>query len=162
MKSRDVVQQAVDDFASGLGGRRRSGSWFVDGADAIAVVNLQKSRYGPRYYLNIGYWFLELGSSTAPPPSHCHLQSRADVLVGEASRERLNDLLNLAAPMPDVYRLDSIAELLSKELLPVLTSGLSLQGLATEAGQWLLTHSLVNVDGQHFLGDRGLWPVQAT
>lgn len=50
MSTRNIIQATFDEFGKSLCGSKKSGSWYVTGPDAIAVLNLQKSQYGPRYY----------------------------------------------------------------------------------------------------------------
>ena len=57
MSTRNIIQTTFDEFGKALDGSKKSGSWYITGPDAIAVLNLQKSQYGPRYYLNVGLWF---------------------------------------------------------------------------------------------------------
>ncbi|MHC6219222.1 DUF4304 domain-containing protein [Arthrobacter sp. MMS24-S77] len=140
-----------DEFGKSLGGSKKSGSWYVTGPDAIAVLNFQKSQYGPRYYLNIGFWFLGVGVATTPKPSHCHVQGRLETLVPAAHRAHLEDLLNLDQAADDEERRTGLLAVLTSQLEPLLEAGMTNSGLATEAGQHLLKKSLIDGDGQRFL-----------
>jgi hypothetical protein len=50
-------------------------TWYKDGAECIAVFNVQASIYGPAYYINIGIYWKALGSLSNPKIYDCHLAS---------------------------------------------------------------------------------------
>lgn len=151
MSLRNIIQTTFDEFGKALGGSKKSGSWYITGPDAIAVLNLQKSQYGPRYYLNVGLWFLGVALATNPKPSHCHVQSRFELLVPAADRQHLEDLLDLDQAFDDEERRTGLLAVLTSKLEPLLEAGMSDHGLATEAGQHLLMKSLIDGDGQRYL-----------
>lgn len=154
MSRRNVIQRTFDEFGRSLGGSKKSGSWYVTGPDAIAVLNLQKSQYGPHYYLNVGLWFLGLGAATNPKPTHCHVQSRLEALVPAEHRRNLEALLDLDQVVDDEERRTELLGVLAVQLEPLVQAGTSFDGLATEAGQRLLMKSLIDGDGQRFLSTR--------
>jgi len=151
MSTRNIIQTTFDEFGKSLGGSKKSGSWYITGPEAIAVLNLQKSQYGPRYYLNVGLWFLGVGPATNPKPSHCHVQSRLESLVPAADRQHLEDLLDLDFAVDEQERRAELLAVLTSQLEPLLEAGMSDSGLLTETGQHLLMKSLIDGDGQRYL-----------
>lgn len=154
MSTRNVIQRTFDEFGRSLGGSKKSGSWYITGPDAIAVLNLQKSQYGPRYYLNVGLWFLVLGAEANPKLTHCHVQGRLEALVPADHRGNLETLLDLDQVVDDEERRTELLGVLALQLEPLIEAGTSFDGLATEAGQRLLMKSLIDGDGQRFLATR--------
>ena len=67
-----------------------------DQAETIAVVNLQGSQWGGRYYVNVALWLKTLGgdSDSLPYEHQCHLRTRLGYLVPD-ERELL-ELLDMA------------------------------------------------------------------
>src|SRR5690349_16163326 len=120
MSTRNIIQTTFDEFGKSLGGSKKSGSWYITGPEAIAVLNLQKSQYGPRYYLNVGLWFLGVGPATNPKPSHCHVQSRLESLVPAADRQHLEDLLDLDFAVDEQERRAELLAVLTSQLEPLL------------------------------------------
>ena len=55
---------------------RKGQSWFLNGEDAIVVVELQKSNYDEKYYVNFGIWLKRFGLTLYPKANHCQIQSR--------------------------------------------------------------------------------------
>ncbi|WP_284750823.1 DUF4304 domain-containing protein [Arthrobacter sp. efr-133-R2A-120] len=154
MSMRNIIQTTFDEFGKSLGGSKKSGSWYVTGPDAIAVLNLQKSQYGPSYYVNVGLWFLGVGPVISPKPTQCHVQSRLEVLLPETQRRHLEDLLDLDHVVNDGDRRSALLGVLTNQLQPLLEAGMSVKGLATEKGQHVLMKSLIDGDGQRFLATR--------
>lgn len=155
MNSLNVVQSTVDAFAKALGGRRKAGSWYLPGTDAVVVLNLQKSNYGPRYYINFGLWFLGVGPANDPKVTHCHLQTRVERLVDDSCRPSFERLLDLEIEIPDAQRHEQLLHALEGQLRPFVQVGQTLAGLATPDGRALLERSLLDGDGQRFLVSSG-------
>ncbi|MFP3462952.1 DUF4304 domain-containing protein [Arthrobacter globiformis] len=151
MSIRNVIQQTFDEFGTTHKGRKKSGSWYLSGSDTLIVLNLQKSNYSPRYYINFGIWFLAVGPSNYPKTTHCHLQTRLEALVADDDRPRLEGLLNLEEIMPDHVRHDELHAALDDWLLPFVQTASSLSSIVTAAGHRLLANSLLDRDGQRIL-----------
>ena len=94
MSERNAIHRVFDEFFRDAGYEKKSGSWYRRGEGVIAVSNLQKSQYGPRYYLNQGFWLCQLGDEHHPKPHKLHVQVRLEGLL-PAAEERINELLDL-------------------------------------------------------------------
>jgi hypothetical protein len=128
MNRRDPVQRAFDEFGGEAGLEKHSGAWYRESEEAIAVTHLQRSQYGPQYYLNQGYWIRALGEERFPKEWKCHVRVRVtDLLRDETSR--LEELLDLEHDIPDEERTMELAELLGQKLVPLIERGSSLVGL---------------------------------
>lgn len=151
MSNRNIVQTTFDHFGKYLGGSKKAGCWYVAGSDAIIVLNLQKSQYGPKYFINVALWFTGIGEAITPKPSHCHVQTRLETLVPEAVRLQVEALLDLDVGIDDGERQTELWEVLTRQLEPVIEAGKTLEGLGTDTGRHLLSKSLIDGDGQRFL-----------
>ena len=105
-----MIQRVVDAFAKGLGMVKESGSWYRHADSLVTILNLQKSQYAPRYYLNIAFWLMGLGSEGFPKENTAHVRIRLDVLLPEAADEitKLFGKLKAAAPQAAV-RMNKLA-----------------------------------------------------
>lgn len=128
MSERDAVQQAFDRFGKEAGFEKKSGSWYWRGDEVIAVSNLQKSQYGPQYYLNQGYWLTQFGHERFPKEHKCHIRVRLGSLLPNES-SRIEELLDLDREMPDEQRIEALVALLRGRLLPLIERGSSVAGL---------------------------------
>lgn len=120
MSEANAIQAALAGFALSAGAVKRSGAWYRRGDDVVTVLELQKSQYGPKYYLNIGLWLLSLGDVPYPKPVQCHAQTRLEVQVPQVLRPELEKLMDLEAPIDDEDRRSQLQMLFSEHLSPIL------------------------------------------
>lgn len=146
MTDRNVIQTTFDEFGKKSGSVKRSGSWYRRGPETIFVLNLQKSQYSIRYYVNIGLWLLELGDVQAPKANHCHVQTRLASIVPESLERHVDELFDLAAPADDIERRSEILDLLNTELLPLMDGAGTLEGLRDGPARSLVDKSLVTAE----------------
>ncbi len=151
MSEHNVIQMTFDEFGKASGGSKKSGSWYLRSPETIVVVNLQKSQYAVRYYVNVALWLLAAGPAEAPKTPQCHVQTRLDGLVPPALEERLTALLDLGSPIDEKARREELLALLRAHLLPLMQASLSLESLRSGAGQELVRKSLVTGPGQQVL-----------
>ncbi len=127
MAPRNVIQRAFDQFGKAAGMTKRSGSWHLASDEVISVTNLQKSQYGPSYYVNQGWWLVE-AEEGEPRSETCHVVTRIENLLPTREGE-INRLLDLDVPIPDPQREERLRWLLAEELLPVLREAATVAGL---------------------------------
>jgi hypothetical protein len=150
MSERNAVQQAYDRFGQENGFEKKSGSWYRQGEEAIGTVNLQKSQYGPQYYLNVGFWLRELGDERHPKLTDWHISARIEDLVPEVE-ERIGQLLDLEHPMPDDERSTELVALLNDRLLPLLERGSTVAGLRSMRADETFIAAVIRVPAQELL-----------
>lgn len=151
MSERNVIQSTFDEFGKSSGGKKKSGSWYRRGDETVFVLNLQKSNYASRYYVNVALWLLPLGDADAPKENKCHVRSRLTQLVPSELEERVNDLFDLDSPLDDATRREELLAVLRQHLLPLMDSSSTLDGLRSGAGQRLIQKSLVTGPAQRLL-----------
>lgn len=59
---------------------RKGKCWYKRANDLIALVDLQKSNYSNLYFINLGFFLLNLGSKDYPKEHECHVRIRAEKL----------------------------------------------------------------------------------
>jgi len=72
---RNEVQVEFDAFGKAAEMTKHSGSWYRTGDDVITVLNLQKSQYSLRYYVNVGWWLRALGDAKFPKENELQCES---------------------------------------------------------------------------------------
>jgi len=85
MIEKQQLKSSLEKALRDAGFFRKAGSWYRSGADAIVVLNLQKSDFGDNYYLNIGINLKALSQESFPKVNICHIQMRADDLLDEVT-----------------------------------------------------------------------------
>lgn len=128
MAERNVIQQEFDTFGKGAGMLKKSGTWYRTSDDVIQAMNLQKSQYGPSYYINIGWWLRSLGDAKFPTDNQWHIGTRLESLTTDRDSD-IKLLLDLNSGIADDERGQRLRDLLTGELLPVLDQSTSLEGL---------------------------------
>ena len=151
VKPRTIVQTTLDEFGKSSDLRKKASTWYLRSDETIAVLNLQRSLYGPLYYLNVAVWLLALEPVDTPSEFKCHIRTRASRLVPAELEERLSELLDLGRAIDDETRRAELLALLHMHVLPVMRASATLDGLRTGSGLHLVDHALVNHDAQQLL-----------
>jgi|SRR6266511_5276601 len=128
MAERNVVQQAFDEFGKDGGMLKHSGTWYRTGDWVTQAINLQKSQYGPSYYINIGWWLRALGGDKFPKDHQWHIGIRLESLVPN-QEEEVEALLDLDTWIAETERSQRLRDLLDSQLRPVLDRTSSVDGL---------------------------------
>jgi hypothetical protein len=56
--------------------RKRGDSWYRETAEAVTVVQLQKSEWGGQFYLNLAVCIRAIGCKPLPKEHECHVRVR--------------------------------------------------------------------------------------
>ena len=128
-ESANPISRELAAFCKGEGMARRSSSWYRRTSDeVIQVLNLQRSQFSPRYYVNLGFWLLGLGDNEFPKEFECHVRIRLDAFLRERG-DALTGLLDLDAPVPESERRAQLHAILMTSIQAVLAEGVVLSGL---------------------------------
>lgn len=128
MADRNVVQRTFDKFGVDSGMTKQSGTWYRTTDEVIEATNLQKSQYGPTYYVNVGWWLRALGEVKFPKDNQWHIGIRLELLTPTRTQE-VKHLLDLDSPIAEGERGRRLRELLDSELATVLDETASIDGL---------------------------------
>lgn len=151
MSRRDIVQQAFERFGREAGLQKHSGAWYRRSDEVVAVSDLQKSQYGPQYYVNQGFWVRQLGDEPHPKPAKAHIVVRLEVLI-PSERTRIAQLLDLEEALPDELRFNELVALLKERVLPVIGRGSSIQGLRAMVEDGTLKGAAIRGRAHQLLG----------
>ncbi len=121
------IHTAFDRFGRGAGVELHRRAWYWRTEEVIVTCDLQKSQYGPSYYLNVGYYLRSTGDETHPRSSVCDIPLRAEQLVGDQSG--LAELLDFEQPIADEDRSVRLYALLADRLTPHIKRGATVEGL---------------------------------
>jgi hypothetical protein len=115
MKS--AIIQTVDKVLRAHGFSKSGATWHRDEEETTLVVNLQKSQYSDKFYVNLAVWLKALGNETNPKEHKCHIRGRLDAVAGDAA-ETLFDCENTT--LSDVDRAKAIESSLTDHAIPFL------------------------------------------
>ena len=128
MSLRNVVQRTFDKFGTNLSMEKHSGSWYARNQEITTVLNLQKSEYGPKYYLNVALCLNQANDAKYPKEWECHIRARVNQLLPDL-RQELQELLDLSTTVDEASRAGRLEDILQRRLRPIIESASSLQGL---------------------------------
>jgi hypothetical protein len=77
------LESSISPPLKAQGFRKKSRTWWRTGEDTIQVVNLQKSPFGQRLYINLGVYVRQLGQESNPAQHNCHVQTRLEKVAAE-------------------------------------------------------------------------------
>ena len=133
MPSRNAVQQAFDAYGKVRFAEKTAGWWQRVCGEVAQSLNLQKSQYSLRYYLNLKLVLLPGGEDAA-------IEGRAERLLEPEDGDRLPRLLDVDGwQMTEEHREAELLELLDR-LTPVLDKLNTVQAVATAERQGALSH----------------------
>jgi hypothetical protein len=144
MSRRNSVHRAYDAFGKRHFTEKRSGSWFLIRNGVEQTLNLQKSQYGLRYYLNVLVDFgavvpPELSADASDSEYPCAIKGRVEDLLADPDGERLDRLLDVDGfPMPEERREHELLGFLEEKLAPRLGLLSSLEAVVEydQQGAW--------------------------
>ena len=73
MADGNPAKEALSRYGRSLGLEQRMGSWYRVEDNLVASVDLQKSQYGPQYYVIIGLFLKPLMTERLPKPQNAHV-----------------------------------------------------------------------------------------
>jgi Domain of unknown function (DUF4304) len=123
----DAVTTTFREWGRATGFQLKGTTLYRDQPETVAVVNLQGSQWGGRYYVNVALWLKALGEADQPPQNQCHIRTRLTQLVPDPSA--LDDLLTANNGLTEQERGTRFRELLDEYLAPVLATTGTLQEL---------------------------------
>ncbi len=108
-EGRGIIVRALAETGSRYGFRGvRGTNYYRDGKETICLLNLQKSSWGPQFYINAAVWFTRLGPDRRPKENNCHIHWRVNSLMQHGTSNLFAQALDLECPMPDNQRLSLI------------------------------------------------------
>ena len=120
------LQQSLAPALKQRGFKKSGATWRKESSEAIGVLNLQGSQWGPSFYINLGVYFHALGDRDQPTEYHCHVRTRLCELVPD--RERLNALLDFEKPVQENVRVQELETLVVDHGLPWLDTVSTIDG----------------------------------
>lgn len=148
-QSSDPARQAIEDVLGPAGFRRKGNSWYLRSSEVVELLNLQKSRWGPTYYLNFAVWLLALGNEVFPNEEKCHVRLRADSIA--PSERELEGLLSLESGVSDSDRRTALSRFLESYVLPFAAECETVAGLRSLLATGKLRKALIRAEARILL-----------
>jgi hypothetical protein len=132
MMDKANFKKAVGNVLKSAGFTGKSGSWYLSSDESTVVLNLQKSDFDEKFYVNFGVWLQNLGAVDFPSENKCHIQARLTSLFPD-NAEAVDRACKVGGSTEDFA---TFAEFLEKEVVPFCNDCLRAEGLRSklEAG----------------------------
>lgn len=142
------------------GWRSKSGVWYRDAPDLLAMLELQKSAYDSQHFLNLGFFFprLERNPTDSPSMRLAHIRCRADrvIEVGEISMaEVLRE--NEQDQASSQWKSD-LEALISEKVMPYFENRRTLVALSMDLGRGAFSGCFVRADAHELLSSQADTP----
>lgn len=72
---KEIIKSIHKDLVE-LNYKRKTDTWYLQKSDFICVLNLQKSAWGNKYYINLGVYIKDDSSLDFPKEYQCHIRWR--------------------------------------------------------------------------------------
>lgn len=151
---KSTLESALGSALTAAGFRKKSSTWYRPSEGGLQLVNLQKSAYGQKHYLNLACVPAGMTVEGMPTPKEysCPIRIRLEAAY-ESRRESIQRILNLEnASLDDEQREQAAARLVEELILPFFA-------LLTDAGtirdaikNGLLKNSAITLSAQKHLG----------
>lgn len=139
MMDKANFKKGIDSVLKSAGFVGKSGSWFLGGGDATVVLNLQKSDFDEKYYVNFGVWLKSFGSVAFPSENKCHIQARLTSLFPDHA-EVIDRASKMGSSTEDFM---AFAELLEKVVVPFCNDCLRIEDLRSKLEAGVFKKALV-------------------
>lgn len=157
MSVTNVIGNAISKSLLGAGFKKKSSTWYLPTKDTISICNLQRSSYGPQYYINIAVWLNELGDSQFPKEYQCQIRFRWNKLI-KKDEKRMSAILDLDdARFTDEQRQSEIVDLFNSHILPFFQRSQSKEQLLSLYKGQELPQSWLTADAKRLLNG---WQMQ--
>lgn len=105
------------------GVERKGSVWYVRTQEAIFILDLQASPYGPACYCNVGVWLtaLDRGHERYPKPRGAHITDRTETMF-PADAKVVAALLDAEAQMSEDQRREGLFAFVTHQLVPLCES----------------------------------------
>jgi hypothetical protein len=110
----------------GLGFVKSGNRWSRTCEKAIQVINLQGSNWGKQYYVNLGLYFINVGSIEIPKENQCHIRCRLSALVPDKVAH--DYLLDFEQNIDEDVGANGLAEMIERYGVPWLSQCSSEKG----------------------------------
>ena len=118
MADRTLIEAAIASLLKPRGFQKKRSTWHRPQPEAVLVVNVQKSEWGPRLYVNLGVYLRGLGQEERPPEYKCHIRTRLDRVLVDPNT--FVDALDLESRLTDAERERIVGDAIVQGAIPWL------------------------------------------
>ena len=151
VEPKHTLQNAITELLSRHGFVRKSSTWYLDGAECLCLVDLQKSNFGQQYYLNLAITPKSLEKSSFPKEHQCHVRGRLSEIVSD--KKSFESDLNLEeGGAPAEEKTARVVDAINSFALPILLDCQTLAGIKEKYAAGIFKRFLVTLKMKQLIG----------
>lgn len=131
------------------GFHHRGSNWHLGALQCVQVINLQRSPFSSKYFVNLGILLRGLSDMDRPKEEHCHLRIRLESLCRDPSVISAFDLEDRA--MADDERNAEITQAVTGFVVPFLSEMKNLEAISAVCQARKYPDLWITLDAERFL-----------
>lgn len=144
------LAQSISGVLCKQGLKRKGATWYLESPACICLLNLQRSQWGNKYYINLGVLVKQLGHIPFPKENQCHLGIRLSQIVPDSTQlERNLDFEDSSSS--DEKRIEAIREAIETHAIPFLSSLQTLDGIKRAFREGTISPAFATANLKKFL-----------
>lgn len=128
---------------------KKSNCWYRGNPEVLEVAHLQRSRFGPQYYVNYALWLIALGEPNMPKENQCHIRLREDEFG--ADRNEVRELFDLSSAIGEQERERRLSFFFSNFFIPLSNQCRSLSQIRTLYRERRFSNAMVLAEADRLL-----------
>lgn len=152
--TKEDLKRTVAFSLSKFGFKRKGWSWYFSNEDNVVAIDLQKSNYSLKYYINICNAPLSMNVDGMPTPKEHKfpIRIRADGVFPSLEGE-IDKIFDLENDMfPDEQRSERISDLLENDIAPFALRIGDISGLKSAIAEGIFERGLISIAAKEHLG----------
>lgn len=145
------LARSINDSLRKRGFKRKGAAWYLEGPECTCLLNLQRSQWGNKYYINLGVLVKQLDNIPSPKENQCHLGVRLSQIVRDSTKlERDLDFEDFASANEQKVR--AVREAIETRAIPFLSSLQTLDGIKHVFREGTISSAFATAKLKKFLG----------
>ena len=135
-RNQEILVDALKGVAKELGFKSVRGvNYYLNQPETVCVLNLQRSSFGPQFYLNAGVFLARFGEVAQPKEHKCHIRWRLTSLMAPDERAEFEAALDMEADIEEASRAAAVSAGARRHGFEILTGCTTEQRALDIAGQ---------------------------
>lgn len=143
----NIIEKILKKLLIAKGFKQKKNCWYIDLVETIALIDLQKSKWGNQYYINLAINLKSiLGTNLYPKENESHIRTRLTSLLSENEKLNLEKSLNLEDELySEIQRKQLITSTIITIVMPIFENLSSIK---------LIKEFLIKPESKKYLIDR--------
>lgn len=135
------------------GFKRRASHWYFKSPEVIHVINLQKSRFGDIFYINVGLVPDSMPIAGLPFPREykCPIRIRLGSGMPEKEDAYIKEILDMDSDIPEHERKFGIVNIIEKYISPIIANTPDIESIKKAIKKRSIIGMQISKEGLEFL-----------